>query len=143
MKQLVDKAKILIGLNLLRNPTEAQTFFRNVLRDAGEDQPGVKAAGYCGLGICIYKLAPEKDLTAFEKAKELFLRSIVLSDKYPQEVERDISVRSLFYAGRCFVILRKKNKHNTRHAKDLFREVKRDFPGTEWAKKADAEVKKL
>lgn len=139
---VANKAKILIGLNLLRDPKKAKDYFENVLREAQDDQPGVKAAGYTGLGICIYKLADQKDTKSFSKAKDLFLRSIVLGDQHPTEVERDITVRALFHAARCLTILKKESKHNSRHARDLYREIIQDFKGTDWAKKADVELKK-
>ncbi len=143
---VANKAKILIGLNLLgKDPNEARKFFEGVRRSAGDDQYGIKAAAYMGLGICIYRTSTEDKKGSYFKARDHLLRAITLGDKYPDRVEREIMVRALFYAGKCFYILRKdkSESHNARYARDLYREIKRDYKGTEWEKKANDELKKM
>ena len=142
---IANKARILIGDNLLgKNPQQAREFFDRVRRSAGARDYGVKAGAYRGLGMCMFKTGSEKDRKTFETAREFFLRSIVLADQHPDLVEREDLVRSLYYAGRCFVILRRGgDKFNSRFARDLFREVKEKFAGTEYARHAEDEIKKL
>ena len=45
---------------------------------------------------------------------------------------REVAVKAMFYAGRCFVLLRKEKDgaHNICYARDLFREIQRDYPET-------------
>lgn len=143
---VANKAKILIGLNLLgKDPNKARKFFEGVRRSAGDDQAGVKAAAYMGLGICIYRTSTEDKKDSYHIARDYLLRAITLGDKYPDKVEREIMVRALFFAGRCFYLLRKEKteSHNARYARDLYKEIRQNFRGTEWEKKAIDELKKM
>jgi len=141
---IANKAKILIGFNLLQtDPVKAKRFFETVRSKAGEKDFGIRAGAYAGLGLCIYKSGSEDDPSTFKKAREYLLRAVVLADKYPDQVEREVAVQALFHAGRCFFILRKSGPLNSRYARDIYREIIDNYPGSEWARKADEEIKKL
>jgi len=141
---IANKAKILIGFNLLQtDPAKAKQFFETVRRQADAKDYGIRAGAYAGLGLCIYKSGSEDDPTTFQKAREYLLRSVVLSDKYPDQVEREVTVRALFHAARCFFILRKASAFNIRYAKDLYKEIIDRYPGSPWAEKANEEMKKM
>lgn len=143
------RAQILVGLSLLDSGDlkEAKAFFSDVLKDATQEQYGVRASAYAGLGECIFKGGSDKQTSHLPKARDLFLRSIVIADKHPEEVDRAVVGRSLFYAGRCFALLKRdeneKANNPTRHARRLFQEVEKRFPGTELAKRALEERRKL
>jgi len=141
---VASKAKILIGHNLLsKDPVEAKKYFVGVLKSASNAQFGVKAAAYTGLGLSIFKTSSEDNVRTFLKARDYFLRAITLGDKYPDLVEREVMVRALFYAARCFHILKREGgSHSIRYARDLFKEIIQKYPGTMWAKKAGDELKK-
>jgi hypothetical protein len=141
---IANKAKILIGFNLLQtDPVKAKEFFETVRRKAGEKDYGIRAGAYAGLGLCIYKSGSEDDPSTFKKAREYLLRSVVLSDKYPEQVEREVAVQAIFHAARCFFILKKASPFNKRYAKDLYREIIERYPGSPWAEKAKEELKKM
>jgi tetratricopeptide (TPR) repeat protein len=140
-----NRAKLLIGQNYLNqdNVAKAREFFQGVGQAASITEYDVKAGAYAGLGECLFKSGSEDDKKVFNKAREYFLRALVMSDSHPDKVEREIAVRSLYFAGRCFAILRGESPHNGRYARDMFREILQNYAGTEWAEKANNELKKL
>ncbi len=143
------RAQILVGLSLLDagNLTEARKFFEAVLETATQEQYGVRASAYAGLGECIFKGGEDKQTSHLPEARDLFLRSIVIADRHPEEVDRAVVGRALFHAGRCFALLKRDEKEKannaTRHARRLFQEVERRFPGTKLAQQALEERRKL
>ncbi|MBN2491848.1 MAG: tetratricopeptide repeat protein [Planctomycetes bacterium] len=144
-RAVANKARILIGINLLkRDPAKALEYFESVRKSAGERDYGIKAAAYCGIGESLFKGIREADPKVFTKARDYFLRAVVLADKYADRVEREVAVRAMYYAAKCFVLLQQKEggTYNRVYARDLYREIVRAHPGSSWAKLAQEELNK-
>ncbi len=135
-----NRAKVAEGESYLegnrKNFAEARKIFQKVVDDPKADTATL-AGAFCGLGDCLFQDAFSKADAGADASNELkdaiekYLRVVVLYKD--QSAYRS---KALFFAGRCYEMVTNLEDANTR-ARMLHGMLKRDYPDSDWAKKAD------
>lgn len=119
-----------------------------VVRGANDD-PGLMAAAYAGLGDLIFDRAIEgKDPAPYRDALWPYLRVVVRYMPARGQPTEDYE-RALYRAAKCFEKLRdgaqkpEAKKEHQERALGLYDELARDFKGSEWATKAQRDITAL
>jgi hypothetical protein len=134
------RADVAIGESLVKDKKfgEAEPIFADISKNPAADF-GTLAGAYTGLGDCILKRAVAKS----GDAKEALLRDAQLAYMRVVVVYKSESryvPKAMFWAGRCFD--ESTNEEDKARAQRLYRQVRRDFKGTEWATEASNFIKR-
>jgi len=128
---VANEAKLKIGNAYISDGQykKAEDYFQAII-DGENPSKDVLYGAYVGLGNAYFAQS------RFEEAlKDCFLRVVVMNDR-----DGDVSIErlapALYWSGRCFDQLRGEKPENGAFARDLYAEVVRTAPGSQWAEEA-------
>jgi len=140
-----NRARVAIGESWLEGDApdfgKAQGLFQEIADDPKADNATL-AGAYVGLGDCIFQEAAQKveqDAAAaapmLRAALMNYLRVVVL-----YEGQTRYRPKALYFAGRCYDLMQDTDETAPARARDLFRAVLREYPGTAWAAEAEKRI---
>lgn len=141
---VANRARVAVGESWLAGDSpdydKARAVFEEILADPKADDATL-AGAYVGLGDCIFqgaaaKVERKQDATADLKAALMsYLRVVVL---YPGQTR--YRPKALYFAGRCYDLLRDSDSTALARARELFRAILREYPESPWASEASKRI---
>jgi TolA-binding protein len=133
---LAAECRLRIGMcySLQKDFKKALDFYQAILEN-GAASKEMLAGAHLGKGLAHF------NLKEFPQAQLECLRVIVLNDEGDADIPDETIATSMVYAAQCFDLLKADQPEGPARAQRLYREVVRDYPGTQAAAQAKSRVR--